>query len=265
MELIAPRRGALMFEDLTHVRYIAEVLSWFRGEPASGYSSLAVQVFKWAEVLMSIGAAYATRMIPLRFMAMFGNVFGLAQGLGSGSISTIVEHAVNLPLNAARVREMRKLIATVREASKTDLNVEWLKPFAHPRALKAGASVFLKGEEASAAFILVEGRVDLPEIGVTLLPGDLFGEMALFTADGRRTASAVCATDVRLLFITYEEFEQHYFQNPEFGLYLVRLIVRRFDMNYREALAVAAAQRGALCERAPSLEFVHRPDGETVS
>jgi CRP-like cAMP-binding protein len=66
----------------------------------------------------------------------------------------------------------------------------------------------------------------------TLEPGAVFGEMALFTAAGRRTASAVCVGDVRLLVITYEQFEQLYFQNPEFGLYLVRLIVRRFEMNH---------------------------------
>jgi hypothetical protein len=253
-----------MFENLTHIPYLAGLLSWFKGEPASAYSILGL-VFKWAEVVMSIGAAYATRMIPLRFMAMFGNVFGLAQGLGSGSISSIVEHAVNLPLNAARVREMRKLIATVREASKTDLNVEWLRPFAHPRALKAGASVFQKGDEADAAFLLVEGRIDLPEIGAMLHPGDLFGEMALFTSDGRRMASAVCVTDMRLLFITYEEFEQHYFQNPEFGLYLVRLIVRRFEMNYRGALDVAVTEREPPYEVAANAEHALHLDGETVN
>lgn len=254
-----------MFEDLTHVPYLAGFISWARGESGGVYSSFVMTAFTWGEVLMTIGAAYAARMIPLRFAAMFGNVFGLAQGLGSGSLSTIIENAVNLPLNAARVREMRKLIASVREASKTDLNVEWLKPFAHPRALKAGASVFLKGEAADAAFILVEGRVELPEIGVTLHPGDLFGEMALFTTDGRRMASAVCATDARLLFITYEEFEQHYFQNPEFGLYLVRLIVRRFDTNYREALCVAAARQAALSERAMNAEEADRPRAEKAN
>ncbi len=219
-------------------RLLIETLpSWIRDAPASPYSAYALDALGWGEVLMSVGAAYATRMIPLRFMAMLGNLLGLAQGVAAGSLATIVEHGVNLPLNAARFREMRKLIATVRDASQTDLNIEWLKPFAHPRALKAGAVVFSKGDEATAAFILVEGRVELPEVGVALRPGDLFGEMALFTTDGRRTASAVCATDARLLYITYEEFEQHYFQNPEFGLYLVRLIVRRLDMNHRDALA----------------------------
>jgi CRP/FNR family transcriptional regulator, cyclic AMP receptor protein len=76
------------------------------------------------------------------------------------------------------------------------------------------------------------GRIVVPEISATLEPGAIFGEMALFTATGRRTASAVCTSDVRLLVITYEQFEQLYFQNPEFGLYLVRLIVRRFEMNH---------------------------------
>jgi hypothetical protein len=31
-----------------------------------------------------------------------------------------------------------------------------------------------------------------------------------------------------------------YFQNPEFGLYLARLIVRRFEMNHGEAGTVEA-------------------------
>jgi len=54
-------------------------------------------------------------------------------------------------------------------------------------------------------------------------------------ASGRRTATAVCKTNVKLSLITYEGFEQLYFQNPEFGLYLVRLIVRRFNLNLTRA------------------------------
>lgn len=131
--------------------------------------------------------------------------------------------------------EMRRLIESVREASETDLKLEWLKPFMQPRALKAGGRVFSKGDEASEAFALVEGRIVIPKRQVTLDPGVLFGEMALFTAAGRRTTSAVCASDVRLLVITYERFEQLYFQNPEFGHYLVRLFVRRFGMNHAES------------------------------
>ncbi len=191
----------------------------------------AAAIFAWAKALTAIGAAYMKRMIPLRTMAMLGNVFGVVAGISAGSLATFIEHAVNLPLNATRLREMRRLVASVRGANSTELNIEWLKPFMHPRVLKAGSRIFSKGDEANEAFLLVEGRVVVPEISAHLEPGAIFGEMALFTAAGQRTASAVCDSDVRLLVITYEQFEQLYFQNPEFGLYLVRLIVRRFEMN----------------------------------
>jgi hypothetical protein len=188
-----------------------------------------------AEALTGIGAAYAKRMIPLRIMAILNNLFGLLVGLGVGSFAIVLKHVVTFPLNAVRLREMRRLVASVREANAGDLNIEWLKPFMHSRTLRAGTRLFSKGDIADEAFLLVEGRIDIPERSASLAPGGIFGEMALFTADGRRTASAVCVTDVRLLAITYEQFEQLYFQNPEFGLYLVRLIVRRFEMNHAES------------------------------
>ncbi len=74
--------------------------------------------------MRAIGAAYAKRMIPLRTMAMLDNVLGVAIGLGAGGLATLVKHAVNFPLNAARLREMRRLVAGVREANETDLNIE---------------------------------------------------------------------------------------------------------------------------------------------
>lgn len=189
----------------------------------------------WAETLTAIGAAYATRMIPLRTTAILNNVLGLLAGAASASPQAVVEHFVNLPLNYARMQEMRRLIARVREANDSDLNLEWLKPFMHPRSIKAGAKIFAKGDDAEEAFLLIEGSIGIPERSITLAPGALFGEMAFFTAKGTRTASAVAASDVRLLVMPYDEFEQLYFQNPEFGLYLIRLIVHRFEMNHPEA------------------------------
>ena len=214
------------------------LLAWLQEESTHGVPLYLSNLFGWAEVAMSIAAAFATRMIPLRYTSMLSNVAGLAYGLVTGYVPSIVEHGVNLPLNASRARQMQKLIVAVRQAAETDLNIEWLKPFAHSRSFKAGDTIFRKGDKASEAFILIEGEVEIPEAGAKLRPGDIFGEMALFTQDGARLASAVCRTNVELLYITYEEFEQHYFQNPEFGLYLVRLIVRRLERNQRRALSV---------------------------
>jgi len=226
-------RGRGAFHDFLHGTEMFNVLTTISSD-AIHHIFNAVALVAWLEALTAIGAAYAKRMIPLRTVAILNNVIGVLLGAIGGSIQTIVEHTVNLPLNFARMQEMRRLIANVRQAYETDMNIEWLKPFMHPRAIKAGGKVFSEGDAADEAFLLVEGRIEIPERSVVLTPGALFGEMALFTKKRERTASTVCLSDVRLLVITYEQFEQLYFQNPEFGLYLIRLIVRRFEMNQSE-------------------------------
>jgi CRP/FNR family transcriptional regulator, cyclic AMP receptor protein len=213
---------------------IDPLMNWVASDSGKYAGGVVIAILAWAEAATVVGAAYMKSMIPLRITAMSGNLLGIVVGLLTGNLPTLVKHSINLPLNATRMREMRRLIASVREASVGDLNIEWLKPFMHPRGERATDIVFAKGDEAKEAFVLVEGKVEILERGVTLEPGAIFGEMALFTQSGKRTATARCLTDVRLLSITYEQFEQLYFQNPEFGLYLVRLIVRRFEANHRE-------------------------------
>jgi hypothetical protein len=188
------------------VGFVNNAVSLVSSESAREYAAIVVVALAWLEALTSIGAA-------------------------TGSLPTFFKHAVNLPLNAARIREMRRLVASVRQAQTSELNIEWLKPFMHPRRAKSGETLFLKGDVANEAYVLVEGRVEIVERSAALSPGEIFGEMALFTETGKRTATARCASDSHLLVITYEQFEQLYFQNPEFELYLVRLIVRRYEMN----------------------------------
>jgi CRP/FNR family cyclic AMP-dependent transcriptional regulator len=189
----------------------------------------------WGDALTSIGAAFTSKMIPLRRMAVINNFFGWTSGLLSGSISTLVKHSINFPLNISRWRQMRQLIDKVKVAGTSDLNVDWLKPFMQTRKLKAGDTLSSLGDNADEAFVIISGEIMLSELSITIKPGTLFGEMALFTETGKRTATAVCQTDVTLSLISYEGFEQLYFQNPEFGLYLVRLIARRFHRNLAEA------------------------------
>ena len=176
---------------------IDAVTSWATSDTGKTVGAAALTALAWAEASTVVGAAYMKRMIPLRITAMLGNVLGVTYGLLTFSPPTIAKHAINLPLNFTRMREMRRLIASVREANDSDLNIEWLKPFMHPRTLKAGQKVFWKGDEADEAFVVVEGRVEIVERGAILSPGDIFGEMALFTAHGKRTATARCLSSTR--------------------------------------------------------------------
>ena len=194
-----------------------------------------IVILGWLQTVASVISTYSKTMIRLRSASVFANFVGVVVNGVTGNLSSFVRHLLILPIDVLRWREMLKLVSNVKKASESDLNVEWLKPFMHPRRVRAGADLFVKGEKANDAFMLIEGEVELLEIGVVLSKNALFGEMALFTEDGCRTATARCRTDCRLLAISYEQFEQLYFQNPRFGLYLVRLIVRRLDANLARA------------------------------
>jgi CRP-like cAMP-binding protein len=55
----------------------------------------------------------------------------------------------------------------------------------------------------------------------------LFGEIAFFTRDGRRTQTAIATSECKLLSIDGDQLKQLYFQNPEFGWHLIQLIAQR--------------------------------------
>jgi hypothetical protein len=211
----------------------------------------SVLVFGWIETGAALFATFCRTMIPLRAASV---VASFAGGLGAalgGGLAGLVQHAILLPVHLIRLREMTRLIASVKLASETDLNVEWLEPFMHGSRHDDGAILFAQGDVADAAFMLVDGAIDLVELGAALTPGTLFGEMAMFTRNGRRTATARCRGRCRVLRISYQEFEQLYFQNPQFGLYLMRLIVRRFEDNLdqaRQQIATAPASSPAPAE-----------------
>jgi CRP/FNR family cyclic AMP-dependent transcriptional regulator len=191
-----------------------------------------MELFGWAAAACSLFAFYSKTMIPLRIAVIAANLFAILFSVYTGNIPTLVGSCILLPLNIVRLREMQKLTSDVRRAhDRGDLDFDWLKPFMKPITLKPGDFVFAKGDEADSAYVVAEGQVSLPDLGVILGPGSLFGEMGLFSSTGKRMSSARAMGDVRIYRITYQDFEQLYFQNPQFGLYLVRLMVRRMESN----------------------------------
>ncbi|MEM1315057.1 MAG: cyclic nucleotide-binding domain-containing protein, partial [Pseudomonadota bacterium] len=122
-------------------------------------------------------------------------------------------------------------------AAPSEADFRWLAPHAQVRDLPAGVLLFAKGEEASSLFIVLEGRVELPEVGATLTAGDMFGEVALFSSERRRTASAIAGTRVRIGEISERRVQQLYFDNPRFAYRLIRLVTGRLVSNLQQAEA----------------------------
>jgi CRP-like cAMP-binding protein len=57
--------------------------------------------------------------------------------------------------------------------------------------------------------------------------GALFGEIGVFSHDKRRTATAKVVEDSSILRISAAKVRELYYQNPDFGFFIVGLITRR--------------------------------------
>ena len=103
----------------------------------------------------------------------------------------------------------------------------WLAAFAAERTYRAGDVIFRAGEDAGELLYVVSGTVSLAEIGVEVGARELLGEIAFFSARNRRTASAVCKTDVVVRAIGQDALLDLYDREPAFRLSLVQVFTRR--------------------------------------
>lgn len=173
-------------------------------------------------------SSFVRTMIPLRWLAVASNLGFVVYGALHPSLPLLFLHATLLPINIFRAREMVRLTMRVRAAAKSsDLSGIWLRPYMKSKQWKKGAVLFRKGDLADQLYFLAEGRIEFVEIGTFMEPGRIFGEIAFFAPDRRRTLTARCAESSKVLTIDQHTLEQLYFQNPAFGFRLVGLVAGR--------------------------------------
>ena len=190
-----------------------------------------VEAIGYIGAAASLYGCYARTMIPLRIAAIASCTLFMAYAALKGNIPPLIINAILLPLNIHRLHSMTELIRKVDFAAQGDLNYDWIKPYLQQRRFRAGDVIFTPRDSASEAFYIVAGEVELVEIAKTVGADTLIGEMGLFSRQNMRTLTARCVTDVEAGVITYDEFKQLYFQNPQFGFYLTRLIMARAEDN----------------------------------
>jgi hypothetical protein len=179
-----------------------------------------------ALLLLLIAFALKT-IIALRAFAIAASIAIVAFGLVTQRYDLAVIGLIMAGLNLWRFSEMRRLVGAVRLASGAPLTVDWLLPYMRPVAIPAGHVLFSKGDKADAMYFVSSGRVRIEDMGLEMTKGSIFGEIGIFSADHRRTATAKCVEDCSLLLITAEKVRELYYQNPQFGFYLVGLITER--------------------------------------
>jgi len=188
-----------------------------------------VQLVGYASSLLVFSTFYMKTMIPLRSVAIASNVAFLTYGYFANLYPVFLLHAVLLPLNALRLRQMYGLKERLRRSlERRDPSLEWMLPFVKRESFKATESLFHKGDPANKLYYVEGGTVFLPEVDRTIHAGEIIGEMGVFSPFKERTASAVCTTDSTFLVLDERTALELYYQNPDFGLFMVRTIIRRF-------------------------------------
>jgi CRP/FNR family cyclic AMP-dependent transcriptional regulator len=195
-----------------------------------------------ASVLVAITFCMRT-IIPLRVFAIFSNVAFIAYGFYGKIYPVLILHVFLLPLNALRLYQMQRLVRRVRESSRGDCSMACLVPYMTKKRFGRGEVIFEQGAPGDAMYYIQSGTVRLVEIDKTAGPGEVIGEMGIFSPYKERTATARCEEDAEIYTIDEGKITQLFFQNPSFGYYLIQLSVKRFIQNYVRASSASGGEK----------------------
>ena len=209
-----------------------------------GYMAISIQIIGYLAALFTFIAYYSKSMMRLRVAGILANVAFITFGAAAAVYPTLLLHAVLLPINIVRLRQMRRLVRQVSEAANGDLSIEWLRPFTHRRRFDAGQQLWQRGDSANEMLFVLGGRFRAVEADVALGPGDVIGEIGLVDPEQRRTQSVECVEAGEALTISYDEVRQLAFQNAKFGFYFLQLVGRRLLRDLRRSEAAVQPAPG---------------------
>ncbi len=124
-------------------------------------------------------------------------------------------------------------------------DLETLVPDLHRRSFGAGTHIFREGDPGLDLHLILNGEVKITRSGprggevvfAVLLPGDLFGELALFEEGALRTADAVAVQPTECLTLGRRALIAFLESHPERMRHLIRLLsayIRRKDESFAE-------------------------------
>jgi len=182
-----------------------------------------------------VASTFQKAMVSLRVLALVSNVLYLIysplhtdfQITHLIVMPPFLVNLILLPINAKRLMEILRLSKQIEQATVESPVTEWLLPHMYLRKHKAGDVLFRKGEKAHEMMYVASGKLKLEGIDHFLGPGELIGEIGLFSSEKVRTLTVVCETDCDLYHMTDEQIYRLYYQNPKLGFFFMKLIVER--------------------------------------
>jgi hypothetical protein len=196
------------------------------------------EILGYAAAILLVASYAMNTLTWVRYVAIaFAVVLGIYAVVSAHYVVLVLAVAV-LAANAWRLWEAERVVEGARAAAAgagAPVTVDWLLPHMEALALPKGHVLFRKGDPADAMYFISRGRIDLEEFGIELGKDSLFGEIGVFAVENVRTATAVCAEDCSLLKVSAERMRELFYQNPDFGFFLVGIITRRLVADLERA------------------------------
>jgi CRP/FNR family transcriptional regulator, cyclic AMP receptor protein len=240
-----------MLELISHLP--ADVLA-----PALAARGAANLIVSLIGVALIAAASFTKTMVPLRALTVSSDLVLLVAAAMAPEPAAVVLYLVLIPVNTYRLFEVMRITRRVTQASEAgDLSGLWLRHYMKSKRLARGDVLFHKGDHADALYLLIEGELELVEIGKLQPPCQLFGEISFFSPERRRTLTARCRTDCVVLSVSESVFKQLYFQNPKLAFHVSSLIAHRLGADIQRLssppesnLQAAADPASAVTEQA---------------
>lgn len=191
-----------------------------------------VAAIGWLGSILTIATYAMNTMMPLRILAIASSISYLIYAYLLQLWPLLGMELALLPINCYRLWQivtLRDLVAQAKDGTATDFSV--IKAYGKKRRITAGSLIFKRGDPVDQLYFIGSGRVLIEEVGIEVSSGDIFGEIAFFTDAATRTATARCVEDAEVYEIDKKRFMRLQFEDPSFGLSVMRTVTRRLSDN----------------------------------
>ena len=196
-----------------------------------------IEAVGWLASILTVASYSVATMLPLRLLAIASSVCFAAYAFTLHLWPLLAMELILLPINLYRLWQVLTLRGKLnRAAGARGSDFSIIKSYGKRQNVKAGSVVFERGDPVDQLYFIAKGRVLIEEMNVDLCVGDIFGEIAFFTNSATRIATARCAEDTQVYSIDEKQFMRLQFEDPSFGIAVMRIITHRLIENVEKTV-----------------------------
>lgn len=195
-----------------------------------------IEAIGWLAVLFKLATFSMNSMIWLRVLVILSSVCFIIYSAVFQIWPLLAIEVILLCMNAYRLYELialRRLVTHMTDESETDFSTAMA--YGKRRDIPSGDVLFEKGDSVDSLYYLAEGRVEIEGQGVTVLAGNIFGEMAFFNSSAVRMATVRCVEDTVVYELNEKRFTRIQYEDPKFAMAVMRLVTKRLVANAAHA------------------------------